>query len=534
MTENHTHLFSADGFMPHGMCYLWRPDVLLLHVTSDALITLAYFSIPFTLMYFVRKRKDLEFSWVFVCFAIFIVACGSTHLMEIWVIWHPTYWLSGTVKAITAMASVPTAILLVKLVPDALRLPSAAALRKANAELNSEILQRQRAENEIRQLNKELESRVMQRTLELEATNHSLLEEVRERQRVEQGLRESESSLRKSQELLQAIIDNSTAVIYVKDVAGRFLLVNRRFEELFHVSQDWLIGKTDYDVFPKESADAFCAVDQQVLTTATPLQIEEVAPHDDGPHTYISTKCQLRDADGQSYAICGISTDITERKHSTEQLRERTAALTASLAERDVLLQEIHHRVKNNLQIISSLINMQARKLGIGAQQDQLKDCKTRVDAIALIHEQLYQSSDYARIPFSDYVKSLVNNILHAADSSVDRIAVQMQIEQVALSVDKAIPCGLILNELMTNALKHAFPDGRRGTIRVELRLVENGAARLVVSDDGIGMPEREAVAMHASIGMVLITTLTEQMEGHLTISRQNGTSLCVEFPTHR
>src|SRR5437763_9059538 len=116
-------LFSSDGFMPHGHCYLWRPGVLWLHIVSDSLIALAYFSIPFTLVYFVRKRKDLKFQWMFVCFAVFIVACGATHLMEMVVIWQPIYWVSGSVKAVTAMASVPTAVLLVRLVPQALRLP---------------------------------------------------------------------------------------------------------------------------------------------------------------------------------------------------------------------------------------------------------------------------------------------------------------------------------------------------------------------------------------------------------------------------
>src|SRR5437762_13543096 len=92
--------FSGNGFMPHGMCYLWQPGILSLHVISDALITLAYFSIPFTLLYFVRKRGDLQFHWMFVCFAVFIVACGTTHALEIWTIWNPDYWISGSVKAI--------------------------------------------------------------------------------------------------------------------------------------------------------------------------------------------------------------------------------------------------------------------------------------------------------------------------------------------------------------------------------------------------------------------------------------------------
>lgn len=146
----------ASEFMPHGMCYLWQPQVLGLHVISDALITLAYFSIPVTLVYFVRMRRDLVFHWVFVCFAVFIVACGTTHLMEIWVIWHPAYWLSGSIKAVTALFSVPTAILLVKLVPQALQLPSPAALQKANAELQQEIAERKRAEAEVARMHEQL------------------------------------------------------------------------------------------------------------------------------------------------------------------------------------------------------------------------------------------------------------------------------------------------------------------------------------------------------------------------------------------
>lgn len=121
--------------MPHGMCYLWRPGVLWLHVISDALITLSYFSIPLTLAVFIRSRKDLEFNWIIGCFALFIIACGSTHLMDIVTIWHPVYWVSGAVKAITAAASVPTAVLLVKLMPQALRWPSPESLRRANEEL---------------------------------------------------------------------------------------------------------------------------------------------------------------------------------------------------------------------------------------------------------------------------------------------------------------------------------------------------------------------------------------------------------------
>jgi hypothetical protein len=142
-------LFSTDGFMPHGMCYEWNPAVITLHVVSDAIIALAYYSIPLTLIYFVRKRKDLAFDWMFVCFAVFIVACGTTHVMEILNIWHPTYWLSGIIKAITALVSIVTAVLLIRLVPQALALPSPAQLRKSNENLQREIEERKKSLEKI-------------------------------------------------------------------------------------------------------------------------------------------------------------------------------------------------------------------------------------------------------------------------------------------------------------------------------------------------------------------------------------------------
>ena len=154
-------LLATDGFMPHGVCYTWRPGLVRLHVISDVLIGLAYFSIPLALVYFKRKRRDLPFGWMLVLFGLFIVACGATHWMEVWTLWRPQYWLSGAVKAVTAAASVSTAIALSFLIPRALAIPSLRQLREAKDALESEVVERRRAETALREAQATLEQRRM-------------------------------------------------------------------------------------------------------------------------------------------------------------------------------------------------------------------------------------------------------------------------------------------------------------------------------------------------------------------------------------
>lgn len=201
MIEFFRNLFNSD-FMPHGMCYFWTPQIIWLHAISDGVIALSYYLIPLTLVYFVRQRKDLPFHWMFLLFALFIVGCGTTHVMEIWTLWHGTYRLAGLIKAVTAVASVLTAVLLVHLIPQALALPSPEQLRAANEGLEREILERRRTEAALQQARDQLELRVAQRTAELAATNEALLDQIakrqiadRERQQAEQALSQMQAEL---------------------------------------------------------------------------------------------------------------------------------------------------------------------------------------------------------------------------------------------------------------------------------------------------------------------------------------------------
>jgi signal transduction histidine kinase len=170
MLDTLSDIFGSTGFMPHGHCFLWTPSLFWTYVAADAVIAASYYTIPVALWYFVKKREDLPFSWIFVMFAVFVAACGTTHLISIWSIWEPHYWLDAGVKSITAIASISTAILLWSLLPQALAIPSHAILRQTNLELENEVTRRGKAEDELLKINQTL----AERTAELEAVNREL------------------------------------------------------------------------------------------------------------------------------------------------------------------------------------------------------------------------------------------------------------------------------------------------------------------------------------------------------------------------
>jgi two-component sensor histidine kinase len=240
----------------------------------------------------------------------------------------------------------------------------------------------------------------------------------------------------------------------------------------------------------------------------------------------------VRDRQGVLIGFTKVTRDLTERRHAEEQVRQRTAELSRTLGEREVLLQEVHHRVKNNLQVISSLINMQARTLEGGAGRDALDECQGRIQAIALIHEKLYQSPDYANIPFSEYARALAESVFCAIGACSQNVRLDLALEECTIAVDKAIPCGLILNELMSNACRHAFCDGRSGRIRVELAKADDQLLRLTVRDNGLGFPDGFEVSRDGSLGLQLVRMLVRQIDGTLTLEAGSGTCLRLEVPT--
>jgi two-component sensor histidine kinase len=194
------------------------------------------------------------------------------------------------------------------------------------------------------------------------------------------------------------------------------------------------------------------------------------------------------------------------------------------------MLKEVHHRVKNNLQVIASLLNLQAHYVRDARAFGMFKESQQRVQAMALIHERLYHADDATRIDFTDYTRTLGAHLMSAYSPGSAAIALQLHVDNITLGIDTAIPCGLIIHELVANALKHAFPAGKAGEIRLVLRA--SGAARfmLLVSDNGIGFPPSLDFRHTASLGLRLVHTLTEQLEGTIELQSNGGTTFTITF----
>ncbi len=225
-----------------------------------------------------------------------------------------------------------------------------------------------------------------------------------------------------------------------------------------------------------------------------------------------------------------ILTYVSTQAAVAIQRKKAEEALKASLREKEVLLKEIHHRVKNNMQVISSLLSLQARHLEDAKAIGMFKDSQHRIRSMALVHEKLYQSKDLSRIDFGQYLENLIVYLVHSYQIDSGRIRLKIDVGNATLDINTAIPCGLIINELVTNALKHAFPGGRKGEVRVILRPGADGRLILTVGDNGVGWPPEEDFRKTDTLGLQLVTMLVDQLDGAIDLERKPGTAFRITF----
>jgi PAS domain S-box-containing protein len=323
---------------------------------------------------------------------------------------------------------------------------------------------------------------------------------------------------RAAQEQVRNILESISDGFYALDRQWRYTYVNQRAARLARRPREELIGSNIWETFPHAVGQKDYGELQRAAAEQVPAHFENYyAPFD----LWYETEA-YPSPNGLSVFV----RDVTERKRAEEQLR-------ASLREKEVLLKEIHHRVKNNLQVISSLLSLKAGTIKDRETLQIFKECQSRVRSMALLHEKLYQSGDLASIDFSAYVRELAATLFGSYGVEPGNISLEVCAPGILLGIDSAVPCGLIVNELVSNCLKHAFPGGRPGEIRIELvRRDDNNLNKLVlrVSDNGVGLPEDIDFENLGSLGLRIVRTLTEQLNGALEFDNSGGTQFTISF----
>lgn len=371
--------------------------------------------------------------------------------------------------------------------------------------LENEIKVRKQAENTIKELNESLERRVIERTEEL---------------------RESEMKY-------GILAQTSPVGMWHTDANGDCLYVNERWceitgltvEDALHDGWAQNLHPDDRDRVFKEWHDT--AKNKQDFKS----EYRFTLPNGTTTWVYGQAIPEI-DKNGVVVGYVGTITDITERKKFEDQI-------SSSLKEKDVLLKEIHHRVKNNMQVITSLLRLQSERIEDKQLHDIFLESQNRIKSMALIHEELYISKDLTSIEFYHITRNLISSIMRSYEIGPGRITVNMTGNEVLLDVNKAVPCGLIINELVSNSLNHAFPEGKKGELKISMCKVEgpslaDGQMRskmeLIISDNGVGLPEDMDFKSTKTLGLELINTLVQQLNGTIELNRTKGAEFKIVF----
>ncbi|MGB3693123.1 MAG: PAS domain S-box protein [Spirulinaceae cyanobacterium] len=389
---------------------------------------------------------------------------------------------------------------------------------KESAKYLSIALKNYQTETQLQEYRNHLQQLVQERTQSLVKTNQKLKKEISDRLQVEEALRHSEDRFR--------VTFNQAAIgIIQTDLKGNFLNMNPKFCQIIGYSRSELLTKNIEEItHPDDRENSWQLFSQLLAGETSTFVLEERYVCKNGSLIWAnSTASLVYLPNGKPHYTIGIIEDISERKEIKEKIK-------ASLREKEILLKEIHHRVKNNLHIISSLLDLQSDYLEDERFSSIFADSQSRIETMALVHEQLYQSKDLRQINLEDYIHRLMDNLAISYNCDLSIISLFVEVEPVILNLETAIPCGLLINELVTNCFKYAFPYGRSGKIHIKLQQNTEKRICLAVWDNGVGIPPSVDWQNSNSLGLELVHTLAEQLHAEITLDRKNGTSFTFRF----
>lgn len=561
----------GSGFMPHAHCYLWRPELMALHGVSDAVIGLSYFTIPVTMAWVVSQRKDVPYRGLFWAFVLFILSCGVGHLLEVATLWQPIYWVSGASKGVTALVSVGTAIVLARAAPAAVHAPTAEELRRAEdrfrafadgsrdgfflMDRGSDRVFRAAYANRrgVELVGRDQLADVLGQSLSVlllgreddaieglahraHDVGHVVFEEVDlslvdgrsvtyqfQVVPIAEGiaitLRDVTQSRRDAAELRQLaeIVRSTQDAVLTADAAGRVTSWNPGAVELLGYSQQEARSlDLLHTIVPEQDRDQTAHAVQQALLGKELSPRETVRLHREGRRIPVSVQLSpLRDDRGEIIGVCAIIRDL-----STSQQARR---LREALHEREVLMREIHHRVKNDLQLVTSLLRRARRALPT-EHRPPMNGAIERVRTIAKVHDLLYLSGRLDEVELDVYVRTITEELQQLAPAGIE---VRMELAPVRVSASTAIAAGLVAHELLVNAFEHAFPEeGAEGFVEIVLH-TEHDGERVVLAAVDDGGP----VEIASEDELVLIRALAEQIGGAVLLHAGSPKRIGVIFP---
>ncbi len=454
-------------YIPHGHCYLWQPGLLWLHVLADSLIALAYYSIPLALIYFVRQREDVPFKGIFILFSLFILGCGTTHLMSIWTLWHPDYWVSGFIKAITAIISVITAGAMIPTLPKALSMRSPKELEIVNKSLESEVISRQKAEEALQELNQELESRVEKRT---------------------QEVRESEQRFR-------SLFEAAPDFIYVLNLEGQIEQVNKSVVDNSGYAESDLINRPLADFLSTKSQQNCDLKFSELMKEGKNRHEMEFICQDSTVMTMDCSCTVVGEQDQDNAYILVLQRNISDRKRMENALIQTNQELRASNTELEKFAYLASHDLREPLRMVTSFTQLLAQRYSGQLDDDADQIIGFAVDGATRMEELIHDLLEYSRIGKADNFVETVE-LEEVLQQSLDNLQVSIQESKIKIThtplpaiVGERVQLIQLFQNLLDNAIVYR---DRQGVAKVEIGAEEQSDQWLFwVRDNGIGISEQ-------------------------------------------